>query len=203
MSNNMLFRLLVGLVITVFSVFGFGCKKEEKANESISATKQAPINTIPELSKDFTFESSTDGWKPVGKSMQAEISVHKLHGGKGSLKVVGSSGINSWNFASSPEFPLEPGKKYRLTGWMMVESISSSKDAPFLKCAIAENTKWISNANTKKYNLRKLSEWQQLSAEFIAPAKSGLTGHLAIEKGTNQTDITATIYIDDLRIEVL
>jgi hypothetical protein len=203
MSKNLLFRLMAALLITTFSVFGPGCKKEENVSESLHAGTQAPVSNLADFSKDFSFENGTDGWKPTSKSMLAEISLNKSHGGKASLKVVGSSGVNFWNFANSPEFPLQPGRKYRLTGWMMVEKTSSSKNALFLKCAITENTKWISNANTNKYNLHKLNEWQELSTEFVAPAQAGLKGHLAIEKGTNLSDIAATIYIDDLKIEAI
>jgi hypothetical protein len=208
MSRKSLVQLVSVCVVMAFSVLGSGCKKEEKAPEAVpaaapQAAAPAPSSTAPASAKEFTFEDGIGGWKPVSKTIKIEAAADKVHGGKGSLKISGSTGASAWNFAGSPKFALESGKKYRLSGWMMVEATSDPKYAPFLKCAINEGPKWLSNANTKKYNLSKLNEWQELSAEFTAPAGQGLEGYFAIEKGTNKADIKATIYIDDLKLEAL
>jgi carbohydrate binding protein with CBM4/9 domain len=181
-----------------------GCKKEEQAKEGASApVQQATTPAVQTGLTAYDFESGIAGWAPNGKTVKIEQVADQKHGGNGSLKVSGSSGVSSWNFAASPKFTLESGKKYRLSGWMMVESTSDPKNAPFLKCSLKDGAKFLTNANTKKYNLNKLNEWQELSTEFTAPAGQKLEGAFAIEKGTNKVDINATIYVDDLKLEAI
>lgn len=203
MSRKSVFQLVSVCVVMAFSVLGSGCKKEEKATEAVPAAAPQAPSAAAGASKEFTFENGIDGWKPNGKAVKLEVASDKKHGGNASLKIAGPAEAAVWNFAATPKFALESGKKYRLTGWMMVESTDSPKNPPYLKCAVVQGPKWVSNANTKQYNLSKKNEWQELSVEFTAPSEQGLEGFLAVEKGTNKASINSTIYIDDLKLEAI
>jgi hypothetical protein len=190
--------ICVALAATVTT----GCKKEETPKEAAPAAgQQAAAPVTGAAVAEYAFEDGTGGWKPVGKTMKLEQATGQKHGGSLSLKVFGSTGATTWNFAASPQFTLEPGKKYRLSGWIMVDSTSDPKNPPFLKVAVNKDGKWLTNANTKRYNLGKIKEWQELSAEFSTPSEQNLTGFVALEKGTNKSDINATIFVDDVKVE--
>lgn len=175
-----------------------GCKKEEQASPA-PAQSAAPATMAALVSYDF--ESGAAGWTGTDKTVKAESATDQKHGGNTGLKVSGTAGNGRWNFAASPKFALEPGKKYKLTGWMLVESWDKGTFPPLFKCAVMQDNKWLSNAFSKKYDLKKMKEWQSLGTIFEVPA-GATTGFIALEKGT-QDPLTATVYLDDIKIEAV
>jgi hypothetical protein len=180
--------VVAGILISLFS--GYGCKQGEQAKPSAGIVAQ-----------EYTFETDAGKWWPTSDIKYTMTSDTK-HGGASSLSITGTSPVGMWNFIESPEFNLEPGKKYNASGWMLVKSISDTKNAPFFKCGIKTGAKWLVNFNTNKYDLNRKGEWQELSVEFTAPQESNLKGSFSVEKGTKDEAIKVEMFIDDLRLEV-
>jgi len=199
--------MATALIATALSVVG--CKKEEKAKEAAPAPVQtaapaqqaaAPAPKAGVASYDF--ESSVNGWGSTDKAVNIARSGEVKHAGNFGLKVAGKSGEKLYNFAVSPKFPLEPGKKYKLTGWMLVQSVEDAKLPPILKCGTYQDGKWVANAFTKKYALAKKGEWQELSTTFEAPKGDKVTGMVSVEKGDAKAN-TATLFLDDIQVAPL
>lgn len=165
-------------VLFVFSVFG----------------------AVMAASQDYGFEKGTDGWSPSVKTVKITQAKDKKHKGSASLKISGVAGDSVWNFGFSPKFNLEAGKKYKLSAFMLVGSWSKSKFPPLLKCGIYQNGKFSANAFSSKYNMKKIKEWQPLSAQFTAPADGSISALVSLEKGT-QEPIDATVYLDEIKVE--
>ena len=193
--------LFAGLILAL-SVFGFGCKKAEQAKEEAkpAAKVEAPAKGVAVA--EFTFEDGKQKWFP-SKNVKIAQDKSKKHGGDASLKITSSSSANLWNYAESPKFDLVPGKHYKFSGWMLVESFKSPVDKPLfqLKVGIYKDGKWIKNQITKNYDLAKKGEWQQLTVEFDAPNESNLTGNMTVDKRPMEKNIEGTIYVDDLVLE--
>ena len=85
---------------------------------------------------------------------------------------------------------------------MLVESIKPGLK-PTVKIGLVDSEdEWIDNRNTNPYNLSKLGTWQYLEAIFETTMETA-GGHLSIEKGGFETRVTATIRLDDVRLELL
>ena len=125
-----------------------------------------------------------------------------IHNGNYSLLINGNQ-QGSWNYAShNLEQSILPGSKYKLSCWLLVESIDP-KIEPYLKIGLADSQdKWIENHNTNYYDLSKLGTWQYLET-ILETTVETVGGHLAVEKGSLETRITATIRIDDVKLELL
>ena len=125
-----------------------------------------------------------------------------IHNGNYSLLINGNQ-QGSWNYAShNLKQSILPGSKYKLSCWLLVESIDP-KIEPYLKIGLADSQgKWIENHNTNYYDLSKLGTWQYLET-ILETTVETVEGHLAVEKGSLETQITATIRIDDVKLELL
>jgi hypothetical protein len=183
----------------IFSIAGSGCKKAEQPAEAPAPAQQAASPVAQAGVLEYGFEDGIAGWNPNSKTVKIEQVSNEKHGGSSSLKISGTAGAKLWSFGASPKFNLEAGKKYKLTGWMFVESWDKSKFPPLLKCGIYQNGKFSTNAFTSKYNVNKMKGWQMLSGQFSAP-EDGSTGFISLEKGT-QEPINATVYLDDIKVE--
>ena len=74
---------------------------------------------------------------------------------------------------------------------------------PRVKIGLTDSEdEWIDNRNTNPYNLSELGTWQYLEAIFETTMETA-GGHLSIEKGGFETKVTATIRLDDVRLELL
>jgi len=193
------FSVLVLLVSIglIFSLMNSGCKKEEPKAKAPGKVAEPEVVT----SIQVTFEDGKTDWQPRSKKVKLELSDKIRHGGNSSLKVTGQADETTWSYAGSQQFSLVPGKKYKLTGWMLVESIDKTKYSPVLKCAIYQEGKWATNFFTQYYNLKKQKEWQELSVKFETPQGGNLKGMIALDKGTKDAAINATIYLDDIKVE--
>lgn len=200
-------RLLVFFMsIIALSGFNGGCKKAEQAKEEPKSTAQQVAPTMAPAGgsalAEFTFEDGTQKW--IGrKGVKFSQDTSQNHGGNAGLKIAGTSGKGEWDFAESPKFNLVPGKHYKFSGWMKVDSIKPAdpKTYCWLKVGIYKDNQWKKNVISNNYDLTKKGEWQLLSAEFDAPADNNLTGNFTIDKRPQDKDITATIFVDDIKIE--
>ena len=119
------------------------------------------------------------------------LSVSDITGRSKALHIKGLQ-ASAWNYAQSPSFALQPGRIYRLTAWIMVDSINPANRMPYLKLEYAG----ISGRSSTTVYDQWYMGWQQLVLEFTCPA--GVTGgNLAVEKGVN-TQVYADIYLDDV-----
>jgi hypothetical protein len=207
MTQRKFISSLLATTLVAVALFGAGCKKEEKATEIAPAPASAPAQqaaqTAGPVGQEFTFEGGTDGWTPVAKSVTIEQVSDKKHNGNSSLKVSGSSPTPHFNFAFSRKFLLEPGKKYKLSGWTLVDSLNDLKHPPLLKCAVYQNGKWSSNYFTKNYYFKKKGEWQELSINFETPSSGKVEGLVSLEKGANDVAVDAVAYLDDIKLEIV
>jgi hypothetical protein len=199
-------KLFVIIVLAGCALAVAGCKKKEQAIEVApaaapqAAAPQAAAPAAQAGSSEYGFEDGIGGWTASDKSVKLEQASDKKHGGNASLKISGASGSGRWNFANTSRINLEPGKKYLLTGWMNVEAWDKADLPPLMKVGVNKNGKWQDNAFTSKYNLKKMNEWQKFAGKFTAPADGNVTGSFSLEKGT-QDSITATVYLDDIKLE--
>lgn len=196
-------RLLGAILVCSIGVLGTGCNKQEKTEskpEQKLEQKSEPQNPpSSQVVKEFTFEDGTGKWWPIG-SVKVEKATNQKHTGNASAKISGSSPNGGWAYALTDRFPLEPGKKYKFTGWVLVESVSNAKYPPVLRVGMfQQKQKWLQNALTSKYDLSHKGEWQMFSTEFTAPGECD-SAEISLEKGT-QDSMTVTAYLDDLKIE--
>ncbi|MBJ6751576.1 carbohydrate binding domain-containing protein [Geomonas anaerohicana] len=176
-----------------------GCK-QEPAKEAAQTPAPQTAPAAAQALVEYGYETDNGKWSPNGATVKVEQSTAAKKSGNASLKVSGTSGEGKWNFAFSPKFPLQAGKKYKLTAYMMVEGTKPASFPPLLKCGIYQDNKFLSNAFTKTYDLKK-GGWQELSVTFDAPSDA-TQGFIAVEKGTDKP-VEGTIYIDDVKFEAL
>lgn len=200
---------VLGLILSFilsFLVLSLGCKKTEQAKEGLKQVEQKKSFTAAKV-LSFSFEDGIKGWGPRGKNIKIEQTTQTKHSGNASLRISGTAPTESWNYTTSNKFNLKSGKKYKLTAWMLVESIKDPKYPPFLKCAIEQGSKpakFLTNYNTKKYDFNKKGEWQAITVDFTTPSATDLYGFIAVEKGTNKVvAMTASIYIDDINLDLI
>ncbi len=86
----------------------------------------------------------------------------------------------AWNYTKGPEFALDPGHKYRVSGWVKVVSVRSAIP-PYFKVECTGNVSV--QFTTGRYDLAA-GGWQELTAEFEVP-QGDHGGWIALEKGTD------------------
>lgn len=148
--------------------------------------------------------NSMKGWAPVQDSVTVDTG--QLNQGDTTqifIIVQGSANKGYWNFARSPIVSLEPGKKYRLSCWVLLKELANPQYPPFLKCGVYKKGEWLANYFTPKYDMAKNGEWQYLSTEFKTPESRDLTGFVAVEKGTNKEAFNIVVYLSGLTFEQL
>lgn len=191
-----------------------GCKKAEQqetkpaVEQAAPAQPAAPVQEAAPAAQStgtsvavFNFEEGTQKWYPK-KGVKLSQTTIQPHQGKASLKVTGTAAKGEWDFAQSPKFNLVPGKHYKFSGWMKIDSINpaDSKTYVWLRVSLLKDKQWLKNVISRNYNLKKKGEWQLLTAEFDAP-EGATTGMFNVDKRPETKDITATICIDDIKIE--
>jgi hypothetical protein len=148
------------------------------------------------------FEQGTAGWTAAqGMTAQANATAHT---GDSCLLISGRQSGNAWSYAQitlSP--PVLPASRYRLSCWMRVDKIDPGAPAPYLKIGLADaHGKWLTNIQSSRYDLERLGAWQRLVA-LVETTPDTAGGHLAIEKGTLEGRVAATIRLDDVQLELL
>lgn len=192
--------LLVGSIATGIA----GCKKEEptQATAPQAVAPSAPVPAAPAApaasdGKSYDFEAGTSGWKGMGQTQLSQSS-EKSHTGANSLKVAGNAKAGLWSFAKSEKIGLTPGKRYRVTGWMLQEA--KGQKASAFKCELWDGEKWLKNADVKFYDVKNRGQWQELSTEITAPEGSNVSLSIAVEKRPQDQAAQGTIYIDDVTV---
>ncbi len=142
------------------------------------------------------FESRPVFWGPAG-GMRLEVQDEVVHSGARAARISGRQ-RDGWSFAWGAAVPVEPGRPYRLCGWLRVDAIDPPKVAPSLKCQLNHDGQYLTNFYTPVYDLTKLGTWQLLETVFTVPAEA-TTGQLALEKRTTDA-VTATLYLDDVEL---
>jgi hypothetical protein len=123
--------------------------------------------------------------------------------GSGCLYVTGLQPGNSWSYASTPNIPLLPGSRYRLSGWMKVDGLPQGAHAPYLKVGMSgSDGKWQANANTNPYDISAMGTWQRLTA-IAETGEDTVGGNITIEKGAYGQSVPVTLRIDDISLELL
>ena len=148
------------------------------------------------------FETDAAGWSPH-KGMKLEVDTQTAHSGEKSILVTGTH-EEGWNYAACRvAAPLIPVARYRLSAWMLVEELEPRKHTPYVKIGVnGADGKWIENYSSGRYDLSKPGTWQQLTVTADVPMNAA-SAHLAIEKGARSTPITASIRLDDVKLELL
>ena len=177
---------LISILILILGISGLiGCTEKHKE--------------VP-TSFEYNFEDGIKGWHALGSTSISQDKT-QYHDGKASLKIEGVGQIKLYSFAQSGKMILSPGKTYRLTGWMLIDSIS--EQSSFLKCELYQDDKWIENKDTNWYDLKRRGQWQKLSAEFVALKGKNATADITVEKRPMEKDVRATIYIDSIALELI
>jgi hypothetical protein len=202
MSKRFLLTGFMASSIIVVALSGAGCKKEEqtKSSETVVAPQPAAPSAAQAGVTEFTFDDGIGYWTGTDQSIKVDSATDQKHAGKSSLKISGTAKDGLWNFARSPQFDLEPGKKYKVSGWMFVESWDKENLPPLLKVGVHQDGKWANNVFTSKYDLKKSKTWQQVVTVFVAPKDGKIKGSFSLEKGSKEP-ISAAVYLDDLKIE--
>ncbi len=148
------------------------------------------------------FEQSSDDWS-AGQGVTLSVDSHERHAGAASLRMEGTQ-KKGWNYAASrTSFAVYPGSKYRLSCWMKVEKLEPKSMPPYFKLGVSDTDgTWSTNINTQPYDLRRLGQWQHLTAVAETPLDAA-TGQFAVERGTNQTSSSVKIWLDDVELELL
>jgi hypothetical protein len=150
----------------------------------------------------WDFEDAKVNWTPRSATVKLERATTGAHGGAGCLRVSGSEPGN-WNYAASSRLPMVPGQAYRLSAWMKLNALPEGTAAPSLKCEFVatDAAKDGGRVTTSAYETSKLGQWQELTAQFVAPA--GIAFYwLAIEKGGN-TPMAIDLLLDDVTVETI
>ncbi len=181
--------LMLALTVSLFC-----CTEKPKGGTS----KESTIPSPPVSSMKFGFEDGIQDWKAMGKAQLSQTTVkHKT--GKASLEIKGIGQAGLWGFARSKQISVFPGKHYKLSGWMLIDSISD--DTSFFKCEYWSDGNWAKNIGGTQYDLKKKGEWQELTAVCDAPEGKSVTLSIAVDKRPMEKDVTATLYVDDVKIE--
>jgi hypothetical protein len=100
----------------------------------------------------------------------------------------------AWNYTSSPEFALEAGHKYRVSGLVKVITIRPAIP-PYFKVECTGNVS--AQFTTDRYDLAA-GGWQELTAEFEVP-QGDHGGWIALEKGTD-SPMEIDAYVDEVSV---
>ncbi len=124
------------------------------------------------------------------------------HSGNSSMLIAGTQ-QGSWGYtAHTLKIPVLPGSRYRLSCWMLIESIEP-KIRPDLKIGLSDaEGKWLTNRHTNSYDLSKLGTWQHLEI-ILETTLETAGGQLSVEKRSREAKIAVTMRIDDVQLELL
>ena len=195
-------KMLVYVFAAAMAAGITGCKKEQPT--TTEAPKAETTSTAPsaaaQQSLQFNFEDGSQGWKPQGQ-VKIGQATDKSHSGSASLKISGTAKAGHWSFAKSDKVGVEPGKKYRFSGWMLAEQLGKQSTA--FKCELWQDGKWLKNVEVKFYDMKNKGKWQETSAEFVIPEGQNISFSLTVEKRPQDQAVEGTIYVDDLKLEKL
>ena len=148
------------------------------------------------------FENGAGGWRAApGMTVRPDTDSHT---GRSALLIQGTQPGTAWNYADvSLREPVLPASRYRISCWMKVDALAPAANAPYLKIGLNDASgQWLTNYATNTYDTGKLGTWQHLEGDAETPYDTA-AGILSVEKGTLESHVTATIHVDDVRLELL
>lgn len=161
----------------------------------------ASAGTVPPAS------GADDGgfaWQPRDKTVTVTRVETARPDGKSTVGVrIRGRMEHGWNYANTPSVAMVPGKLYRLSVWLRVESLDPGSPAPYFKCEFTAATahRELGQVHTDRYDTSRLGLWQRLVGEFRSPEETQ-TAWLAVEKGTDKpSEIDACLA--DVRLETI
>jgi hypothetical protein len=148
------------------------------------------------------FKSAGYGWNCAG-GIQSELDTTVFHEGKSSLHLLGRQ-ARGWNYASHTlDSPILPASKYRLSCWLKVNSLEPGRLRPYLKIGLTDSEgKWLMNCVTNSYDMSNSGQWQHLEAT-VETSMETTGGHLALERGSNDTATRIDLWLDNVQLELL
>jgi len=148
------------------------------------------------------FESAGYGWS-CDRGLQSGLDTTIFHDGKSSLHLSGRQ-ARGWNYVSHTlDSPLLPASKYRLCCWLKVKSLEPAQLPPYFKIGLTDpEGKWLTNCPTNSYDMSNAGAWQQLEVVFETSLETA-GGHLALERGSNDTATRIDLWLDKVQLELL
>jgi len=145
-----------------------------------------------------SFESTDHGWHCT-RGLDSAVSRE----GTSSLHLSGRQ-ARGWNYISHAlDAAILPASRYRLSCWLKVGSVEPSGPAPYLKIGLVDaEGDWIENHPTSTYDMNRTGQWQRLEAALETSLET-VDGHLALERGSNDTATRIDLWLDDVRLELL
>ncbi|GFO64811.1 carbohydrate binding domain-containing protein [Geomonas paludis] len=189
------------LTATVFLTAAVSAQAQQTAKKSTVAPPAAPAATGAVVNK-YDFEAGVAGWSAPAKTISIATVTNPKKSGKSSLKVSGTSSSGLYNFAASPRIALQQGKQYQVSAWLYVKSWDTPLRPPTLKIGIYKDGKWISNAFSHSYDLKKKNVWQKSTLVVTVPTGGSMAGSISIEKGT-QDAIKGEVWVDDVVLQTM
>ena len=148
------------------------------------------------------FESAGYSWN-CDRGIQSELDTTVFHEGISSLHLSGRQ-ARGWNYASHTlDSHILPASKYRLSCWLKVNSLEPSRLQPYLKIGLTDSEgKWLMNCVTNSYDMSNSGQWQHLEAT-VETSMETAGGHLALERGSNDTATRIDLWLDNVQLELL
>jgi len=161
-------------------------------------TAQRPTGVIYQQQ----FESAGYGWN-CDRGLQSELDATIFRDGKSSLHLSGRQ-TRGWNYVSyTLDSPILPASKYRLSCWLKVDLLEPGRLSPYLKIGLTDSEdKWLMNCATNSYDMSNSGEWQHLEAAVETSLETA-GGHLALERGSNDTATRVDLWLDNVQLELL
>jgi len=149
-----------------------------------------------------SFESTDHGWH-CARSLESGLDSTVSREGTYSLHLSGRQ-TRGWNYISHAlDAAILPASRYRLSCWLKVGSVEPSGLAPYLKIGLVDGGgEWLENRPTSAYDMSRMGQWQRLEAAFETSLETA-GGHLALERGSNDTATRIDLWLDDVRLELL
>jgi len=148
------------------------------------------------------FELTGHGWNCT-RGLQSKLDTTILHDGKSSLHLSGQQ-TRGWNYVSHTlDTPILSASKYHLSCWLRVKTLGPDRLPPYLKIGLTNRKgKWLTNCATNSYDMSHSGAWQRLEATFETSLETA-GGHLALERGTNDTATRIDLWLDNVQLELL
>jgi hypothetical protein len=148
------------------------------------------------------FESAGHGWSG-DRNLQSGLDTTNFRDGRSSLHLSGRQ-MRGWNYVSHTlDTPILPASKYRLSGWLKVDTLEPGRLRPYFKIGLTDSKgKWVTNCPTSAYDMSNSGAWQQLEATFETSLETA-GGHLALERGSNDTPTRIDLWLDSVQLELL
>ena len=176
--------------------------RDEAGRYSLCRLKGVAVEPSSGVIYQQSFESTDHGWHCT-RSLESGLDSKVFREGKCSLHLSGLQ-TRGWNYVSHAlGAAILPASRYRLSCWLKIGSVEPSGLAPYLKIGLVDaEGQWLENRPTSTYDMSRAGQWQRLEAAFETSLETA-GGHLALERGSNDTATRIDLWLDDVRLELL